>query len=175
MPVPAEVAIQVETFVEGALVDIPGIAIAQYQSWFSRWLQALDLDLSPIYAYEVSLRLTTDAEIKQLNTDYRHQANPTDVLSFAALEAHLPGADEMVWQQPLYLGDIVISVETAQRQARERDRALAQEVAWLAAHGLLHLIGWDHPDEQSLLEMLAKQDQLLLLINYPSSDKLPDS
>ena len=175
MPVPARAAIHVETFVEGALVDTPGIAIAQYQSWFSRWLQTLDLDLSPLHAYEVSLRLTTDAEIAQLNADYRHQANPTDVLSFAALETHLPGAEAIAQQQPLYLGDIIISVETAQRQARERERTLAQEVAWLAAHGLLHLIGWDHPDEQSLAEMLAQQDQLLLLIDYPSSDELPDS
>lgn len=156
--------IQVEAFVEGALVDVPGIAIAQYQNWLTLWLTELNPAISPLNAYELSLRLTTDAEIQQLNTDYRHQSKPTDVLSFAALETDFPGADTINQQQPLYLGDIIISVETAQRQADKRDRTLSQEVIWLAAHGLLHLLGWDHPDEPSLTNMLGKQDRLLALI-----------
>jgi probable rRNA maturation factor len=65
-----------------------------------------------------------------------------------------PGYDE-----PTYLGDIVISVETAQRQAQ--DHSLEIELAWLAAHGLLHLLGWDHPDLARLEEMLQQQQQLL--------------
>lgn len=170
----ARTQLQVETFVDGALVKTPGIEIAQYQTWFSRWISDLDLDLSPLRAYEVSLRLTTDAEIERINTDYRHQAKPTDVLSFAALETNLPGAVEVARQHPLYLGDIIISVETAQRQARDRDHSLVQEVAWLAAHGLLHLLGWDHPDEQSLIEMLERQDRLLALVDYHPLNKLPD-
>ncbi len=156
--------IQVEAFVEGALVDVPGIAIAQYQTWLTLWLTELNPALSPLNAYELSLRLTTDAEIQQLNTDYRHQPKPTDVLSFAALEIDFPGADAINQAQPLYLGDIIISVETAQRQADERDRTLSQEIIWLTAHGLLHLLGWDHPDEQSLTNMLDQQDQMLALI-----------
>ncbi|MGB3769345.1 MAG: rRNA maturation RNase YbeY [Phormidesmis sp.] len=156
--------IQVEAFVEGALVDVPGIAIAQYQTWLTLWLAELSPALSPLNAYELSLRLTTDAEIQQLNTDYRHQSKPTDVLSFAALETDLPGADALNQEQPLYLGDIIISVETAERQAKACDRSLSQEVIWLAAHGLLHLLGWDHPDEPSLISMLDKQDHLLALI-----------
>lgn len=161
---PTQADPQVETFVEGILLDKPGIAIAQYQTWLSTWLTALNPALSPLNAYEISLRLTTDAEIAQLNTDYRQQPNPTDVLSFAALETDFPNADAIRAQQPLYLGDIVISIETAQRQADEREHTLQQEVAWLTAHGLLHLLGWDHPDEQSLVKMLHKQDQLLALI-----------
>ena len=157
-------SIQVEAFVEGALVEVPGIRIDQYQTWLSVWLAEMDPALSPLNAYEVSLRLTTDLEIQQLNTDYRQQAKPTDVLSFAALETDLPSADEINQQQPLYLGDIIISVETAQRQASEENRTLSQEIAWLSAHGLLHLLGWDHPDEQRLVEMLDKQAQLIALI-----------
>lgn len=156
--------IQVEAFVEGSLAAVPGIVIAQYQTWLATWLTDLNPNLSPLSAYEVSLRLTTDAEIQQLNADYRQQPKPTDVLSFAALETDLPGAETINQQQPLYLGDIVISVETAERQAPEGDRTLPQEIAWLTAHGLLHLLGWDHPDEATLIEMLEKQTQLLSLV-----------
>jgi probable rRNA maturation factor len=61
--------------------------------------------------------------------------------------------------EPLYLGDIIISVETAQKQAQ--GHSLAQELAWLAAHALLHFLGWDHPTEAELLTMLQKQSELL--------------
>ena len=157
--------IQVEAFVDGPMVSVPGIAIAQYQTWLTQWLNELAPNLSPLNAYEISLRLTTDAEIQQLNTDYRHQPKPTDVLSFAALETDLPGSQEVHQDQPLYLGDIIISVETAERQAAADKHLLVREVAWLTAHGLLHLLGWDHPDEVRLSEMLNKQSQLLALVS----------
>ncbi|MEL6813349.1 MAG: rRNA maturation RNase YbeY [Cyanobacteria bacterium J06598_3] len=164
-PPNTQTVIQVEAFVEGDGCDrIPEVTITQYQTWLQTWLQALQLQLSPINAYEVSLRLTNDAEIQQLNTDYRQQAKPTDVLSFAALETDIPGADALHQEQPLYLGDIIISVETAARQAPASDHSLTQEIAWLSAHGLLHLLGWDHPDDASLARMLEKQAQLLSLI-----------
>jgi probable rRNA maturation factor len=162
----AQSPIQVETFVDGGAVEqVVGVAIAQYQSWLNLWLNDLAPELSPINAYEIGLRLTDDSEIQQLNSDYRHQDKPTDVLSFAALETDMPGAANLHQQQPMYLGDIIISVETAARQAAENHHSLAQEVAWLAAHGLLHLLGWDHPDEQSLIRMLDRQTQLLNLLN----------
>ncbi len=63
--------------------------------------------------------------------------------------------------EPLELGDIVISVETAARQAGEHGYSLARELLFLASHGLLHLLGWDHPDEASLAAMLARQEALL--------------
>ena len=161
--------IQLETFVDGSAADqIPGVAIAHYQSWLHTWLNDLAPSLSPIDAYEVSLRLTDDAEIQQLNTDYRQQSKPTDVLSFAALETKVPGANVVHEQQPVYLGDIIISVETATRQTFESHRTLPQEMAWLTAHGLLHLLGWDHPDDESLTRMLDKQTQLLSLVNFAS-------
>ena len=158
-------AIEVETFVDGGAIDqVSGIAIAHYHHWLNVWLTELAPKVSPINAYEVSLRLTDDAEMQQLNTDYRQQPQPTDVLSFAALEADLPGIETLYQQQPFYLGDIVVSVETAARQAPIHQHSLAQEVAWLTAHGLLHLLGWDHPDEESLIGMLKKQAELMSLI-----------
>ncbi|MGB3291369.1 MAG: rRNA maturation RNase YbeY [Phormidesmis sp.] len=159
-------AIEVETFVDGSASDqVGGVAIAHYHHWLHTWLTNLAPTVSPINAYEVSLRLTNDAEIQQLNTDYRQQAKPTDVLSFAALDADLPGMEDLSQQQPFYLGDIIVSVETAACQAPLHQHSLAQEVAWLAAHGLLHLLGWDHPDEDSLMRMLEKQTQLMSLVN----------
>ncbi|MEL6470058.1 MAG: rRNA maturation RNase YbeY [Cyanobacteria bacterium J06623_4] len=160
-----ESLVQVETFVEGsALCEVPELAIAHYHHWIQTWMQFLAPQLSPLKAYEVSLRLTNDAEIQQLNTDYRQRETPTDVLSFAALETPMPGTEAMLLQQPLYLGDIIISVDTARRQAQTAQHSLAQELAWLTAHGLLHLLGWDHPDEASLTQMLDQQRKLLDLI-----------
>lgn len=159
-------AIQIETFVDGSAIhQVGGVAIAHYHHWLHTWLTDLAPQISPINAYEVSLRLTDDAEIQQLNADYRQQSKPTDVLSFAALDADLPGMEDLSQQQPFYLGDIVVSVETAARQALMHQHSLAQEVAWLAAHGLLHLLGWDHPDEDSLIHMLEKQTQMMSLVN----------
>ncbi|MBW4464401.1 MAG: rRNA maturation RNase YbeY [Pegethrix bostrychoides GSE-TBD4-15B] len=142
-------------------IQSPAIELATWESWFERWLEALDPKLSPIQAYELSLRLTDDAEIQSLNAQYRQTDQPTDVLAFAALEVEsaLPAAAQL--EMPLYLGDIVISVETAQVQAAQHGHELRQELAWLAAHALLHLLGWDHPDKASLLEMLQQQQALL--------------
>lgn len=162
----SESAIQAETYVDGdAISELPDLTAADCAQWMQVWIQSLNPQLSPINAYEVSLRLTNDAEIKQLNTDYRQKNQPTDVLSFAALEADIPGLEALHEQQPLNLGDIIISVETAARQASTAQHSTRQELAWLSAHGLLHLLGWDHPDEESLKQMLKQQAKLLGLIN----------
>ncbi len=86
---------------------------------------------------EVALRLCDDAAIRELNRDYRRKDKPTDVLAFAQREAAT--ADHAL------LGDIVISVETAKRQAR---RGLYAELLHLASHGLCHLLGYDHRDDE---------------------------
>ena len=130
-------------------------------SWFQDWLQTPGLDLPPADTYELSLRLTTDSEIQALNSQFRHQDKPTDVLSFAAMEVDFPRIGEDAADLSLYLGDIIISVDTAVRQAPEHGYSLRKELAWLASHGLLHLLGWDHPNEASLLLMLQQQEKLL--------------
>ena len=133
------------------------ITEATWKSWFQAWF-ALCPNIPPADAYELSLRLTDDAEIQTLNAQYRGKDQPTDVLAFAALEVAVPQPVEL---EPLYLGDIVISVDTAWRQAQQQGHSLATELAWLAAHGWLHLLGWDHPDEDSLINMLSQQETLL--------------
>ena len=140
------------------------IATKTWSDWFNRWLETLHPHLPPAVGYEIGLRLTDDAEIQSLNAQYRQQDKPTDVLSFAALEVDFPQSPEML-DAPLYLGDIVISVNTAQRQAQQQGHSLLTELAWLSAHGLLHLLGWDHPDEEQLMQMLKQQVILLKTIS----------
>lgn len=143
--------------------DIVPVLPSTWNAWFQAWINALDPDYSPIHSYELSLRLTHDADIQALNAQYRHIDTPTDVLAFAALEVDYPQADDMK-MFPVYLGDIVISLETAQRQADEHQHSLQVELAWLASHGLLHLLGWDHPDEKSLSQMVSQQETLLEIV-----------
>ena len=97
--------------------------------------------------YEVSLRLVDDAAIHALNRGYRHKNKPTDVLAFAQKEG--PAAAI----HPAMLGDIVISVDTARRQAR---RGLYRELLHLASHGLCHLLGYDHRDDAEEAVMNAR-------------------
>jgi rRNA maturation RNase YbeY len=83
---------------------------------------------------ELSVRLARDPEIRELNRRFRARDEPTDVLSFAL-------GDEVC---PDLLGDVVISVETARRQARASRTSAAEEVRALLVHGILHLLGYDH-------------------------------
>lgn len=141
------------------------VTVETWEIWFRRWLELLKpvdqddrLPLHPQEQYELSLRLTDDCEIHAFNHQYRFKDQPTDVLAFAALEVDYPQSDQLD-AEPLYLGDIVISVETADRQSQPH--GLKTELAWLASHGLLHLLGWDHPDDASLIRMLEQQQVLL--------------
>ncbi|WP_126147069.1 rRNA maturation RNase YbeY [Synechococcus elongatus] len=142
------------------LPDLP------WQDWLDRWLTDIQPQLPEDWqapTYEACLRFVDDAEIQQLNRDYRQLDKPTDVLAFAALEDELAlGFDP---EEPLYLGDVIISVPTAQRQAQ--GHALETELVWLSAHGLLHLLGWDHPDEEHLDAMLTQQERWLQLVAVP--------
>jgi probable rRNA maturation factor len=136
------------------------------------WLAQLRLELPARLradAYSLGLTLTTDAAIASLNARWRLMEGPTDVLAFAAQEdaiplplegTHVAEEGEMAGE-PLELGDIVISLETAARQAEEAAHGLEHELLFLASHGLLHLLGWDHPDEASLAAMLERQERLL--------------
>lgn len=111
--------------------------------------------------------LTDDKGIAELNKQYRGVDGPTDVLSFSQTEGEVedPGGGA-----PMALGDIVISVETALRQARERGAGLDDEMDVLLAHGLLHLLGWDHADPEGERRMFARQERLLRQRNGEERD-----
>jgi len=157
---------------EGLLNEAGPLAdpLAGAELWHGRlsaWLHQLAPELPAALqapAYSLGLSLVTDAEIAELNADWRQKEGPTDVLAFAAQDEATDGAPPMPASgqaEPLELGDIVISIETAARQAPEHGHDLEQELLFLASHGLLHLLGWDHPDEASLAAMLARQERLV--------------
>ncbi len=98
---------------------------------------------------EVSVLLTTDAEMQQLNRSFRRKNKPTDVLSFPAAGGG-PG--------PQLAGDLAVSVEIAGRQAGEFGHSLLEEVEILLLHGLLHLAGWDHEQDGGAM---ARRERLL--------------
>ena len=107
---------------------------------------------------ELSIALVDDASIAELNGQYRDKPRPTDVLSFSLVEGDF--ADHRGGM----LGDVVISVETAAEQAKERHRGLDETVARLLVHGVLHLAGYDHEDDDEAREMQAEERRLLKVL-----------
>jgi probable rRNA maturation factor len=103
---------------------------------------------------ELSVLLCDDATIRSINRAYRGLDRPTDVLAFASSEADAPAGAGVV------LGDVVISVETARRQAAGRRWTIAREVRFLLAHGLLHLLGYDHRTDREERQMNALTERL---------------
>jgi probable rRNA maturation factor len=95
------------------------------------------LEAVGLAAHELSVSLVGDGEIRRLNRDWRGKDRPTDVLSFSLREGDFGDVGGA-------LGDVVISLETAARQAAERGAPIAQEVDRLLVHGILHLAGYDH-------------------------------
>lgn len=110
---------------------------------------------------EVSILLTDDARIRELNCTYRGYDSPTDVLSFAQ---NAPEGDMVLPALPGHpelLGDVVISVETAARQAERHGVTLEQELALLAVHGILHLLGYEDETEAGARQMRAREQEIL--------------
>ena len=108
---------------------------------------------------EVSLMFPDDETIHEMNLEYRGIDRPTDVLSFALEE----GEEEEIYGGPEenLLADIIISVETAVRQAEEYGHSVKREMAFLALHGMLHLLGYDHMEEEERQEMRAQEEAIL--------------
>jgi len=107
---------------------------------------------------EVSLVLCGDAVIHKLNKRWRGFDKPTDVLSFPQLEGERAPQPKGA---PLVLGDVVISLSTARRQAREAGKTLSDELALLWVHGLLHLLGFDHVTKAQEKKMFSLQEKIL--------------
>ncbi len=103
----------------------------------------------------LSLALVRDAEIRRLNREWRDKDKATDVLSFPAGEP-LPGD-----LGPKSLGDVILSLDTARRAAKEHGRTPASELRRYLAHGLLHLLGYDHHRRADAAKMAAQERRLL--------------
>ena len=117
---------------------------------------------------EVSLLLTDDETVHTLNREYRGQDKPTDVLSFAQRDQRAdapppPSQNISNFSSADFvelLGDVVISVETAERQARQHEVSLDEELALLTVHGILHLLGYDDMTDDGAEEMQRREREL---------------
>ena len=107
--------------------------------------------------HELSVLLTDDAFIRALNKAHRGKNHPTDVLAFPLGEAE--GTPSIL--NHALLGDVVISLDTAERQARGRKHSLLDEVSFLLAHGILHLVGYDHQTDKQEAKMNAMTARLV--------------
>jgi len=142
-----------------------------YEELVKRVIAAcMDYEECP-YDAEINVLFTDDENIRQINREYRSIDAPTDVLSFPAVEYDIPGDfsrledDVASFFNPetgeLILGDIVISVDRAVMQAEEYGHTIEREIAFLTAHSMFHLFGYDHMAEEDAKIMEQKQEAVL--------------
>jgi probable rRNA maturation factor len=140
-----------------------GVSTAVIRRRATKMLEHLDLQ-----GVELSVALVDDNAIHELNRTYRHKDKPTDVLSFPLHERPagwkpkgIKGAQigaGFPFQGPI--GDVILSIDTARRQAEDAERPLLDELTMLLAHGLLHLLGYDHRTDAEEREMTARTKEL---------------
>ena len=104
--------------------------------------------------------LVNDEKIHEINRDYREKDRPTDVISFAIF-ADSPENERFVFDNEINLGEIIISLDTTKKQASENNKTFEDELYFLLAHGILHLLGYDHMTEETLEEMWAIQNEII--------------
>ncbi|WP_239739260.1 rRNA maturation RNase YbeY [Mammaliicoccus sp. P-M59] len=107
---------------------------------------------------ELSISFVDEEEIQAINRDYRDKDKVTDVISFS-LEEDEPEIEGL--DIPRVLGDIIICLEVAKEQAESYNHSLSRELGFLALHGFLHLLGYDHMTEEDEKEMFSRQDEIL--------------
>ena len=136
---------------------------------------ALDCEECP-YEAEVNLLLTDDEAIHEMNREHRHIDRPTDVLSFPMIEYETPGDLSGIEESAdafdpgtgeLMLGDIVISKDRVFAQAEEYGHSVRREYAFLIAHSMLHLLGYDHMDEEERKVMEDRQREIMEKAGIP--------
>lgn len=110
---------------------------------------------------EVSISFVDNSEIQEINRNYRQKDQPTDVISFAMQEEGEGEMKILHEDMPLMLGDIVISVDKAKEQAEDYGHTLERELGFLALHGFLHLLGYDHMNDEDEKVMFNRQEEIL--------------
>ncbi|MBB6454311.1 putative rRNA maturation factor [Salirhabdus euzebyi] len=110
---------------------------------------------------EMSLSFVDNEQIQSINRNYRQKDTPTDVISFAMQEEGEGEMEIVGVDMPLVLGDIIISVDKAKEQAEEYGHSFERELGFLALHGFLHLLGFDHQTVEQEKEMFGKQEEIL--------------
>jgi probable rRNA maturation factor len=110
---------------------------------------------------EVSVTFVSNERIREINREYRHKDQPTDVISFALEELGEDEIEIVGGDIPRVLGDIIISVERAKEQAEEYNHSFSRELGFLSLHGFLHLLGYDHIEEEDEKKMFQRQKDIL--------------
>ena len=110
---------------------------------------------------EVSISIVDNSEIKNINKQFRHIDKETDVLSFPQLTFEEGEVADVNENDEIILGDIIISIEKAISQAEEYGHGLRREIAFLTAHSMLHLMGYDHMEPEERDIMFEKQEKIL--------------
>lgn len=146
-----------------------------FDGLFSKVVQAAADYIGCPYEISVNILLTDDERIHEINRSERNIDSPTDVLSFPMLEYDTAGDFSIVDENDLFnfdpdtgellLGDIVISLDTAVRQAEEYNHSFVREAAFLCTHSMLHLFGYDHEEEKDRVNMEKMQNEILEGIN----------
>ena len=108
-------------------------------------------------SFSLSLQIINDNEISSINQKWMHKSGPTDVLSFPMISKE----DNTKDLNFIELGDLFISLEIAFKQSLEFNHSIKREMLWLASHGFLHLLGWEHNDDNELNNMLNLQEYLI--------------
>ncbi|RRN73198.1 rRNA maturation RNase YbeY [Peribacillus simplex] len=110
---------------------------------------------------ELSVTFVDNERIREINKEYRHKDSATDVISFALEEMGEDEVEIVGVEMPRILGDIIISIERTKEQAEEYGHSFDRELGFLALHGFLHLLGFDHMNEEDEKEMFTKQKEIL--------------
>jgi probable rRNA maturation factor len=110
---------------------------------------------------EISITFVTNESIQEINREYRQKDYPTDVISFAMEELGEGEVEVVGVDMPRILGDIIISIPKAKEQAEEYGHSFMRELSFLAVHGFLHLLGYDHETEEDEKEMFSLQREIL--------------
>ncbi len=116
---------------------------------------------------EISLSLVSNEEIHEINKQFRNIDTPTDVLSFPQLTFEEGETADVNENEEIVLGDIIISVDRAMEQAQEYGHSLERELAFLAVHSMLHLMGYDHMVQEDEEDMFRRQKEILIKAGIP--------
>ncbi len=130
--------------------DVPG------EDEFRQWLLAA-LERQDV---KVTVRLVDEEEMGELNYRYRHKSGPTNVLSFPIEDP--PGISSGI------LGDIVICAPVVRREAKEQEKTVLSHWAHMVIHGIMHLQGYDHKDEQEALAMETQETRIMMQLGFPA-------
>jgi probable rRNA maturation factor len=145
-----------------AEVDVPDGVQAQIDRVIRAALKAQGVDMG----CEVNVMLTDDAGIQRVNRLMREVDKPTDVLSFPMFDMPAGSLPTVGWTDPdsglIPLGDMCISLERAQAQAREFGHSLERELSYLTVHSVLHLLGYDHLDEGPQKRQMREREEIIL-------------